>query len=102
MTLYVLHKDGELYRGSVGRDWRAHKKTYVFVTRVVAENEAVSRAKNEKGIFEVVEYEPSISARPKAQPKTCPDDDHDFQVTGGQPGYFTSECSRCGAVQVGD
>lgn len=28
--------------------------------------------------------------------------DHDFQVVGGQPGSFTSECSKCGAVEIGD
>ena len=58
-TLYVLHKDGELYRGVVGGGWRARKKTYVFITRVLAENEAARRSKEEDGEFEVVEYLPA-------------------------------------------
>jgi hypothetical protein len=56
--IYTLHKDGELYRGTIGSGWRARKKTYAFVDKGVAEREATSRAKYEEGKFEVVRYVP--------------------------------------------
>jgi hypothetical protein len=72
--IYTLHNDGELYRGTVGQDWRARKKTYAFLSKGTAEREAKSRAKHEKGEFEVVRYLPTEEEAPK-------DDGHcDWQI----------------------
>ena len=38
--LFTLHKDGKLYRPKLGRSHWARRKTYVFVTRTAAEQQA--------------------------------------------------------------
>jgi hypothetical protein len=57
--LYVLHKNGKLFRNTTGTDWRARKKHYTFVT-VGAAKAAIGRSLGHIKGLEIVPYIPGI------------------------------------------